>query len=142
MTAACGDTNLLASGIVGFRRRESTPGELLRRWRGGEYELVTSEPILAELLRTLALPYFALRINPLDVAELLPLLTQAAVPITVTVTGVATHPEDDLVLATAVSAHAGYLVTGDQPFRRRVRSYQDVRLLSPREFLTVLEGQH
>jgi predicted nucleic acid-binding protein len=50
---------------------------------------------------------------------------------------VATHPEDDLVLATAVSAHADYLVTGDRKLQR-LGSYQGVRILSPREFLAVL----
>ena len=59
-------------------------------------------------------------------------------PITVTVAGVATHPEDDLVLATALSAGADYLVTGDRRFRARVPHYQGVTLVSPAEFLAII----
>jgi predicted nucleic acid-binding protein len=56
-----------------------------------------------------------------------------------TVNGVATHPEDDLVLSTALSGKADYLVTGDKRFVARVATYQGVRLISPRDFLTLLE---
>jgi len=59
-------------------------------------------------------------------------------PITVTITGVATHPEDDLVLATALSAGADYLVTGDRRFRARVPRYQGVIVISPADFLIIL----
>jgi predicted nucleic acid-binding protein len=55
------------------------------------------------------------------------------------VSGVATHPEDDLVLATAVSAGADYLVTGDIRFRTRVPSYQGISLVSPSEFLAIIQ---
>lgn len=55
------------------------------------------------------------------------------------VSGVATHPEDDLVLATAVSGKADYLVTGDKPLRKTVPKYQGVKLVTPVEFLKVLE---
>lgn len=50
----------------------------------------------------------------------------------------ATHPEDDLVLATAVSAQADYLITGDAMLRK-LRTYEGVSIVSPREFLDVLE---
>jgi hypothetical protein len=70
--------------------------------------------LLAELIGTLAKPYFRRHITDEVVARLLELLhLDAAVsPLTVAVQGVATHPEDDLVLATAVSSQA-------QPGHRR-----------------------
>jgi len=52
--------------------------------------------------------------------------------------GVATHPGDDQVLATAVSAQAEYLVTGDKNWQQ-VATYQGVRVISPRAFLDLLE---
>ncbi len=58
--------------------------------------------------------------------------------ITVVVDGVATHPEDDHVLATVVSARARYLVTGDKK-RQRLRRYRGVTILSPRDFLILLD---
>lgn len=47
------------------------------------------------------------------------------------------HPEDDLVLAAAVSARADYRVTGDSKLQLRGR-YQGVIILSPRAFLDLL----
>ena len=59
------------------------------------------------------------------------------VPITVSVQGVATHPEDDLILATAVSAQADYLVTGDRQLLA-LRQYQDFQIVTPRDFAAIL----
>jgi predicted nucleic acid-binding protein len=61
----------------------------------------------------------------------------AYTPITVHVSGVATHPEDDLVLATAVSAEADYLVTGDRHLLS-LGQYQGVRIVTPRDFAAIL----
>jgi predicted nucleic acid-binding protein len=58
-------------------------------------------------------------------------------PITVQVTGVASHPEDDLVLAAAVSAGADYLVTGDKQLLSLGR-YQELGICSPPTFLELL----
>ncbi len=52
----------------------------------------------------------------------------------------ATHPEDDLVLATAVSAAADYLVTGDKQLQR-LGGYHGVAIVSPRDFLALLQQQ-
>jgi predicted nucleic acid-binding protein len=59
-------------------------------------------------------------------------------PITADVLGVATHPEDDLILATAVSAQADYLVTGDRHLLA-LGMFHGVQIVSPREFLTILD---
>lgn len=73
---------------------------------------------------------------PTSSAEAIALLRSAAIvtALTVEVTGVATHPEDDLILATAVAGAAAYLVTGDRRLRA-VGAFQGVAILSPREFL-------
>ena len=47
--------------------------------------------------------------------------------------------DDDLVLATAVAAGADRIVTGDEDLLV-LRAYEDVRLLSPRQFLEWLDG--
>jgi len=101
---------------------------------------VVSDHILTEVKRTLNNRYFSRRITSREAQEYLVYIRSLArhVSITATVSGVATHPEDDLVLATAVSAGADYLVTGDIRFRTRVRSYQGVTLVSPAELLAIL----
>jgi uncharacterized protein len=133
------DTNVLASGIAGIARPESTPGELLRRWLASDFTLVVSEQILTELVRTLTNPYFRSRLSATEIdAALRVLQTEARnQPITVPVSGVATHPQDDLILATALSARANYLVTGDRRLLERTL-YQGVAILSPQQFLEAL----
>jgi putative PIN family toxin of toxin-antitoxin system len=104
---------------------------------------VTSNDILAELLDTLAKPYLDRQLAPEQRAEALLLLESKAIltPVTVHIAGVATHPEDDLVLAAAVSAHADYLVTGDTQLRQ-LEMYQGIRIVNPREFLALLEARN
>ncbi len=134
------DTNVLVSGLLGLTREDSSPGELLRRWYAGEFQLATSQPLLDEFVRTLDTPFFVSRVAPADVSATLVLLRQSLIPLTQTVTGIATHPEDDLILATALSAGTEYLITGDRKFLNRVPHHEGVRLLSPREFLSLLEA--
>ncbi len=58
--------------------------------------------------------------------------------ITTEVHGVATHHEDDLVIATAELAQANYLVTGDRKLRE-LGPFRRITFLSPREFLDLLQ---
>ncbi len=138
MITAVLDTNVLASGFVASRK-DSAPVLILDAWRNRAFTLVVSEPILAELAHTLVSPYFRRRLTPELVAEDLALLrTEATVsPITSHVHGVASHPEDDVILSTAVSAKADYLVTEDAHLQG-LRRYKEVEVLSPSDFLAVL----
>ncbi len=133
------DTNVLASGIIGYQNQRSSPGQLLRAWRRRRFELVLSEHILSELERTLQSPYFQRRLSPLQVARVLALLRRRATLISITVVtqGIATHPEDDPVVATAVSADADFLVTGDRELEK-LGTVAGTTLLNPRNFLEVI----
>jgi putative PIN family toxin of toxin-antitoxin system len=134
------DTNVLASGFAGVTTPSSIPGELLRRWRVGTFRLIVSEPILTELARVFRTPYFRRRLSATDIEAAFARLHSEALiqPVTIHVVGVAAHPQDDLILATALSAQAGYLVTGDKPLLERV-AYRGTQLLSPRQFLEVID---
>ncbi|MGH2614951.1 MAG: putative toxin-antitoxin system toxin component, PIN family [Thermomicrobiales bacterium] len=139
MTIAVLDTNVLASGFIGEDKPDSTPGELVRRWRAKEFTLVVSEHILEELADTFNDPYFTRRLSAAEIEEAFARLRTETMlqPVTVHVANVAAHLEDDLILATALSAKAPYLVTGDKPLLERA-AYRGTRLLSPRQFLDVL----
>jgi putative PIN family toxin of toxin-antitoxin system len=101
---------------------------------------VTSEPILAEVERAWTKPYWRRRIAADRAALVLALLRRFAevVPVSAHVYGIATHPEDDTVLATAISARAPYLVTGDKGLLG-VGRFRGVAILTPRDFLNLLE---
>lgn len=140
MIRAVLDTNVLASGFVNFATPERAPARLLHLWREGRFALLISADIEIELGRTLAAPYFRRRLSAEQVTAALLLLAAEAVltPITAEITGVATRPEDDLILAAAVSSGADYLVTGDTKLLR-LGSFSGVGILSARDFLEVLE---
>jgi uncharacterized protein len=131
------DANVLAPG---FTSRGSASSRLIDLWRTGAFELILSEHVLKELARTLTDPYFATRLPHDDAAAILMLLSTTATVtgLTVEVSGVATHPEDDAVLATALSGQATILCTRDKQLLK-LRSYQSVIILSPGELLARFE---
>ena len=132
------DTNVLASGLLS---RTSTPGRILEFWTFDRFELLISLPILAEIERTLNKPYFRRRLTSRQIIAALELLQLEAqiISITTAVRGAATHPEDDLILATAVSGKSDFLVTGDAKLLR-LGLFQQVALCSPTAFLARLDG--
>jgi uncharacterized protein len=134
------DANTLASGAI---TTIGTLAAILDAWRGGDFSVILSEPILVECERTLQKPYFKRRLTASESSRFMQLLRKRAIlsPITVSEQGVATHPEDDLILATAVSAKADYLVTGDTKLQD-LGTYSGVRILSPRAFLDLLLSRH
>jgi putative PIN family toxin of toxin-antitoxin system len=134
------DSNVIVSGFTGELVPASAPGEPIRRWRRNEFHVIVSHHILGEVGRAFASPYHQRRLTLPQVAGASRFLRAKAelTPITVSIAGIASHPEDDLVLAAAVSAKADCLVIGDVNLRKLDR-FQGVNILSPREFLTLLE---
>jgi putative PIN family toxin of toxin-antitoxin system len=135
------DTNVLVSGLAGLEVPTSTPGAIIWHWLNDTFELVISAGILAELERTLTKPYYRSRRSRAQIEAAVRLIVSEATIIvpTITISGVTTHPEDDLVLAVAASSRVDYLVTGDKPLHR-LGADQDVRVISPRAFLDLLEA--
>jgi uncharacterized protein len=131
------DTNVL---VVAPINASSPPGIIYDAWQAGRFELVISQQILDEVDRTHQKTYFQDRLSPSQIQRLYLLLRNQAtlIQITVSVQGVATHPEDDLILATAVSGNVDYLVTGDERLRFRVPTYRGIRVVSPAQFVTLL----
>lgn len=136
MIRVVADTNVLASGLAGYDKSNSPESQILRAWREGRLELITSAAILAELERTLAKPYFAQRVSRDEVDQALELLRHRSsfVHDRAPVHGIATTPEDDLILATAVSGKATHLVTGDRQLLN-VGGFRGIEILRAREFL-------
>jgi putative PIN family toxin of toxin-antitoxin system len=139
MTGVVLDTNVLAPGFVGAT---STSARLIHLWRAGRFELVVSEHLLGELARTFADPYYRARVSPDHVNRILTLLRAEArfTSLTVPVSGVATHPEDDLILSTGLSAGAIYLATRDRQLLK-LESYQGLQIVLPGRLLADLESR-
>lgn len=126
MTRAVLDTSVIVSGTLGAG---GIPDRILQAARMRRFTLATSEAIVAKVMRALDRDRVRrkYRITLEDVDRVGRLLDQTAerTPISVEVVGVATHPEDDVILATAVSADVDYLVTGDVQLQR-LRAYRGV----------------
>jgi uncharacterized protein len=130
------DTNILASGAISAT---GTVSNIVDSWRRGQFTVIVSSPILDELSATFEKPYFRRSLTKAQSSHFLQLVQKRATvsPITVPVHHIATHQEDDVILATAVSAKADFLVTGDTKLQR-IGTYKGVAILSPRQFVEVL----
>lgn len=128
------DTTTLASGAVA--PAGGTLATIIDAWQDGRLTVVVSPPILEELTRTLANSYFTRRLGPELVQSYLELVRQTAilVPRTAPIPRVATHPEDDLILATASSVQPVVLISSDRQLQHLGR-FQEVTILSPRAFV-------
>ena len=94
MTAATLDANILSSAALS---NSTPPGRILDACFDGWFDLILSDHVVAETERTLAKGSFRTRLSDAELAGFLSKLIRRAiiVPLTVTVQGVATHPEDD-----------------------------------------------
>ena len=139
MIRATLDVNVLVSS---FPARTGPPAELIDQWLRHRFTLVLSEHILTGLALVWDRPYWRARFQADEAHRALVVLRTSAdivVPVS-TVHGVAEDDEDDLVLATAAAGGVGFLVTGDR-YLQALGNYEDVRILSPRQILEVLESE-
>ncbi|HJS95658.1 MAG TPA: putative toxin-antitoxin system toxin component, PIN family [Solirubrobacteraceae bacterium] len=107
------DVNVLISGVLSAK---GPSAEILRGSRDGLFELVVSEPLLAELKRAMSYPKLRKRIPAEEAAAfadwVLDDATLAEDPASPPPVG-SRDPDDDYLLAVAITRRA-YLVTGDQ----------------------------
>ena len=131
------DTNVYVSGLI---KRNGPPGRVLAAQRGGQFDLVTSPALLAELEMVLRRPHI-LKLIHASVAEVLDFVDQlrvASIVVTpdIAVT-VARDPDDDRVLEAAQAGQADFIVSGDRDLLD-LREFVGVPILTPTGFLTLL----
>ena len=130
------DTSVWISGVF-FRR--GIPASILRAWRDRRFEIVVTSETLAELERKLREKVAEFGADPALAEEWVTYVRTfaRAVPTTVTVSGVCRDPDDDKFLDAALSGGARYIVSSDHDLQV-LDEYQDVKVLSPREFAELL----
>lgn len=126
------DTNILASAI---RAGRGPIADIREAWLSGLFHLHISKPILDELERTLANPYFSSRLSREQVGLFVMSLRATSVvhPIPLFVPRVASHREDDFILATAKEALADFLITGDKRLQA-LQHHRKTRILPAQPF--------
>ncbi len=129
------DPNVLISVLLA---PTGAPAALLRRWLDGEFELVVSEQLLAELARALRYPKLRARVSTEEAEAFIELLRgtammahDAALP-----PGLSRDPGDDYLLALA-RLNSAILVSGDQD----LLEVKDAPVVSARSFMSKLTAR-
>lgn len=108
------DTNVFLAALIS---PYGAPEQIYRAWRKGRFELVTSEHQLDELRRASRYPKLAAILPAHRVGTLINNLHRAVVlqKLQALPDGLqADDPDDDFLLAMALSTETDYLVTGDR----------------------------
>ena len=131
------DTNVLVSATI---RPAGPAGRVVAALAMGAFENVLSPQILEEMRETLfsdeLRPYQ--RLSPPEIEELLEILERVSLLVQgTTLVAVCRDPDDDKFFAAGVEGAAEYIVSGDADVRA-VGKYRGITVLSPREFLRVL----
>ena len=135
------DTNLLVSGVIS----PGLPRRLINAAKAREFELCTSEVLLAELLDVLSRAKFAARLGQAgltpqgivdDLRRIAIVVSPAGVPRVVP-----TDPDDDHVIAAAVAAQADLIASGDRRDLLPLGSFQGIPIVSAREAVERLEAR-
>lgn len=127
------DTNVLISAAI---KRDGLEARVLALCAEGRIEAALSDALEVEYRAVAARKKFAKQAQRL--AELTETLVRGARRVVVSeVQPRCADPDDDMVLACAVSAGARYLVTGNS--RDFPRVIEDVRVLNARELLVELQ---
>lgn len=129
------DTGVLVSRAIDAG---SVPGRAQAKAIAG-HELLVSEALMVELLVVLQRPKLSRYVDEDDVTALIQLLAGAGELVAVTAHVAACRdPDDDHVLALAVSGLADAIVSGDADLLV-LHPFQGIRILTPRQFLTESE---
>jgi putative PIN family toxin of toxin-antitoxin system len=129
------DTNVFVSALV----FGGVPRRVLELVQTGRCELFYSEAIQVEVWRVLK-EKFGWSEAKLD--EVLPTLWsigELIVPRS-RVNAVSDDPDDDRILECALSARAGFVVSGDRHLLC-LRAYKAISIVSPREFMETYTGK-
>ena len=141
MLRAVLDANVFISALI---QPKGNPGRILTRLLADRaFSLVLSDAILRELRHSLAYPRVRrrLKFSDRELDERIAVLQFVAILVKGDVRDrvVATDPDDDKYIAAALEGLADFIVTGDQDLLQ-LREHQGVRILSPRQFLSLLGG--
>jgi putative PIN family toxin of toxin-antitoxin system len=143
MIRAVFDTNVFISALFNPKR---PPAQLLELALQGKIKLIISPHLLGEIERVLTYPRVQKllkkrKTTPREIEEAIFKTLKIAVwaPGNLTVEAIPDDPADDLVLACALEGHADVIVSGDHHLLD-LKSYQGIDIVSPAEFLKMLEN--
>lgn len=128
------DTNVFISGIHWPGESE----EVLRHWFLGRFELISSMPIIDEIIDTLM--SFEVPMNAEDISWWKSLLVEKSVIVSPkeSVNVVTRDTEDNKFIEAALEGHAEYIVSLDKDLLD-IGTYSGIKILKPNAFLGLLK---
>lgn len=130
------DTNVLVSAIIA---PASPPARILQAWRQGRFALLTCAELLDELRAATRYPKVRSRISPLVAGILINEIGKVANHLDrLPRVQRSPDPRDDYLLALAEKGEANYIVSGDKADLLALGKHGGARIISVREFATVL----
>ena len=135
MIRVVADTNVYISAIVFGGTCES----VLALARAGIVALFTSGAIRRELRFVLAGAFGWTETRVREALAEIDVLT-TLVQTSVRCSGILVHDEDHRILECAIASQADFLVTGDKKHFQPLKTFQGIRIVSPRQFLDLLRS--
>lgn len=132
------DANVVVSAYLA---PSGPPATVLRSWEREEFELLVSEPILAEYHRVLRRPRIVARhgLSDAEIAAIVGNIRTLATMVQVTsqLNVIQADPTDNKLLECAVDGSAEIIVSGDKHLRA-LGTYQGIQITTPHVFATYL----
>ncbi len=125
-------TNVLVSAFL----NKGTSRKLLVKMLETQ-EVVLSAQLLAELADVLSREKFGITTEAVNQFISILIHQTTVVPITSNLKIVLDDPDDDIVLNTAISAKADYIVSGDKHLLK-IGNYKEIQIISVNEFTKIL----
>ena len=135
------DTNEMLRMATAWR---APVARMVSNWRDGRFELVLSIDLLVEFESVAARPQVRRFLPAVNTREFVAFVRQWAIFVKPAETFPhCRDPKDDVVIATAVAAHAEYIVTNDGDLHEaalvaRLRDECGIQVVWPNEFLETL----
>lgn len=133
------DSNIYVAAYLSKNPR-SPNKELFQRWRNREFVLLTSAAILEEVIEKFNERGIDPKLTTALVAFLLTDAEFANTPDTDMPTAISGDPDDNQVLACAMTGNADYLVTYDPHFDILGGEHRGIRIVDGLHFLYVIRG--
>jgi len=134
------DTNVLLSAIT---KSHSSVGLMRIAWESNQIDIAISTEIIGEIASVLMRPEFQRKrkLRQEDVVEFIESMERwfRLVEPAPGVSGQATDPDDDIILATALGAQADCLITGDKALLA-MKQWRGVDIMSPGDLVQHLRG--
>jgi len=127
------DTNIIISGLLS---ETGPPGQLLRFWLKGRFELATSRAQLEELSRVFDYKKIRARISfDQAIAFLDHIDALAFVVDTLPTVDFSPDPDDNAILSTAIESKADFIVSGDKPDLLSLKKVKGIPIITARRAL-------